>query len=193
MKFAELISPHLLLTAISQDDVADIVEACNDKITAYYLTTLPQPYTRENAVEFVKDSARRIENGDVLRWALRTRSENPAFVGVIELRKDHAFDSVGVWCMPAYRKRGFITEALKVVAQWSTAQKFTKNNEIYYACMEQNVASASVARKAGFKFLGIKQSTKPYLHRETGETYPYLYAIYAPNDPDQFSSWSAYL
>jgi hypothetical protein len=70
---------------------------------------------------------------------------------------------------------------------------FTKNNEIYYSCKADNTPSAKTARRAGFKFLKKLRSSAPYLSRDTNEPYDYLYAIYAPNDPAQYTSWDEYI
>ncbi|MDR1448558.1 MAG: GNAT family N-acetyltransferase [Candidatus Ancillula sp.] len=185
-------SKNLLFTEVLQQDVSNIVEACNDEVTRYYLVTLPYPYTKDDAIEFIDNSAKQWEAGSVLRWALRCRTTEE-FIGVVELRYDCKFDSIGVWCAPKMRGNGYITEAIKTIVKWSVEQKWTKNNEIYYACMPQNIPSASVARSVGFKLLGAKQSHEPYIHRDTGMTYQYLYSIYAPDDIEQFSSWSEYL
>jgi RimJ/RimL family protein N-acetyltransferase len=192
MKFVRLSSQNLLLTEILEQDVENIVVACNDDATVYYLTTLPYPYAREDALNFIKNSSECWKVGDVLRWAVRLRATGE-FVGIVELRRDQEFDSLGVWCMPKARGNGYITEAIQTVVAWSIEQNFTKSNAIYYACMPENAASASVARKTGFKFLGVKQSKEPYIRRDTGTTYKYLYSVYAPTDVDQFSSWGEYL
>ena len=112
---------RLVLRPFRSDDVDPVFRACQDPETQRWLLSLPSPYTREAAVEFVTGLAPRCRaEGTALTCAVET---DGVFVGSCGA---HAFDQgrlgpeIGYWIAPDARGRGYAAEAARAVADWGT-------------------------------------------------------------------------
>jgi RimJ/RimL family protein N-acetyltransferase len=79
------------------------------------------------------------------------------FLGVIGFRLKSR--SIGFWLGAEHRGIGLMPEAFAAVARWAFNSGFPK---IVWECVVGNLASASVARGAGFTFGGEKESAMAY-------------------------------
>lgn len=146
MKPVELRTPRLVLDQPTPGDRQLIYEYCQDPIFERFMT-LPWPYRQTDADFFIDAfvpagwaTAREFT------WALRAEGN---FVGTIGLRSPS--NLIGFWLGAPHRGNGFMPEALHAVADWS----FSCGNEaVEWECIVGNVASAAVARKSGFTYLG---------------------------------------
>lgn len=152
-----------------------VVEYCQDPLFERYLT-LPWPYLDRHGESFlgviVPDGW---ANGTEYTWALRLAEGGP-LLGVIGHRLPAS--DIGFWLGAPHRGHGYMTEAMMAVAEWlfgvhaaadtadtaraadtaDTARAAT----IAWECVVGNVASASVARKTGFRFTGEHPSAAHY-------------------------------
>lgn len=79
-------------------------------------------------------------------------------LGVISLRLPSR--SIGFWLGAEYRGHGYMPEALRLVADWAFGTGVA--DSIHWECLLGNIASARVARKAGFTFTGEAPSVGAY-------------------------------
>src|SRR5947209_7799363 len=117
---ALLLTARLALAAPTEDDIPDVVEACQDPETQAWVP-LPSPYTRESAEFFVRSyGPHGAASGRYTVWALHLR-EGGRLLGALEARSDDApgVASLGCWSGPWARGHGYMREALGAVARYA--------------------------------------------------------------------------
>jgi RimJ/RimL family protein N-acetyltransferase len=183
MKPFPLETARLRLDSPVASDRARVIEHCQDPAFERYLT-LPWPYTGKDADFFLGKMVPTGWDTDTeYTWALRYRGNSdvssesnraassganltalpdsvdaPAdLLGVIAFRLSSR--SIGFWLGAQYRGAGLVPEAFAAVARWAFDSGIP---EIQWECVVGNLASASVARGAGFRFGGEKPSAMAY-------------------------------
>ncbi len=113
-----IIGHDLVLRAHRDDDDARVVEACSDERTAYWLSSMPSPYTLEDAHEFIEGRREQRATAEGMSWAIAD-PETDVLLGTIS-----AFDlkageeaEIGYWAHPEARGRGLMTEACGLVVR----------------------------------------------------------------------------
>ncbi len=130
-------------------DVDAVFAYCNDPDAARF-TTIPWPYERDHAVEWIEESTRCSADGVRASFVI-VDSSRVAVVGSIGLvRIDHDADvtEVGYLVSREARGRGIASRAVRLVSGWVL-------RELGFARLElqtdvRNHASQRVAEKAGF-------------------------------------------
>ena len=150
----------VLLTALREDDVDRIVEACSTEDAERFLDT-PWPYRRADAESFVREFAPAGWRGehDERTWAIRESLRGP-IAGVVGLRGERA--EVGYWLHPDAQGRGLMADALRTLV--GHAEGCLTWPEVHWRCFDGNVASMRVAKAAGFSYLGAHE-TEPTVGR----------------------------
>jgi RimJ/RimL family protein N-acetyltransferase len=150
---------RLLLDQPVASDVDTIAEYCRDPLFEEFLTT-PWPYTRQHAEGFVDRMVPAgWASGSEATWAIRAHEDGP-LLGVIAIRT--ARNDVGFWLGADERGNGYMQEALGAVAQWAfTGGVIAQTDSIAWEAIAGNVASAAVARGAGFTFTGTSPAAAP--------------------------------
>lgn len=152
-------SHRVMLDSPLSTDVDDITRYCQDPLFERFLT-VPWPYSRADAEYFVNDHIPTgWTTGDELTWAIRAERGGP-LLGIIGLRVPTS--DVGFWMGAEHRGRGHMSEALRLVADWTLGTRFAGIREIGWECIVGNAASASVARRCGFRFAGEGPSRIAY-------------------------------
>ncbi|WP_161972409.1 GNAT family N-acetyltransferase [Glaciihabitans arcticus] len=155
---------ELLLDSPTRDDVEAITGYCSEPLFERFMTT-PWPYTRAHAERFVD----RIvpdgwASGRELTWAIREGDGGP-LLGAICLRdRGPEAADLGFWLGAPHRGRGLMKAAVTAVSRW--ALDLGGWQRVLWETQLGNVASASVARAAGFRFLGEDPSHVPGRHGE---------------------------
>jgi RimJ/RimL family protein N-acetyltransferase len=173
---------------------ADLVTAyCQDPLFERYLTT-PWPYSRADADaflgEFVPESW---AIGSELTWAVRSSDGGP-LLGMISVRpSDQASGAweLGYWMGSAHRGGGIMSEAAVAVSEWALAGGIRGITSLHWRAVEGNVASAKVARAAGFRMTRPDDPTVP---ARGGGTLPAWHAVRGrTTDPLAAASWTGVL
>jgi len=148
------------LRAPADRDVDAITRACQDPEIPRW-TTVPAPYHRSDAEQFVAGYAR---GG----WARGTAAvfvivdEQDNWVGNIDLRLSNPESTeaeVGFLVDPIARGRGYATAALGTLTAWGF--EVLGLERIRWRAEVGNHASRRVAEKAGFQAEGIERGTLP--------------------------------
>jgi RimJ/RimL family protein N-acetyltransferase len=138
---------RLVLDPPTDADVQAIFEYCQDpELQAY--TAVPSPYRRSDAEEFVH---RMVPAGwaDGSEETFAIRTPDGALVGMIGCREE--LQDVGFWVGAPHRGRGHLGEALAAVLD----RRFAAGQPaVHWECRVGNLASARVARRAGFHYTG---------------------------------------
>lgn len=144
----------VVLDALQSHDADRIAEACAQPEFEQFLAT-PWPYERWHAEYFAGVYALQgWRSRRYLEWALRER-EGGALLGVIGLHAGPPTD-LGYWLAEEGRGRGLMTRAVRLVAAFAFAHRVT---EVRWEALADNHASAAVARRAGFEFVGAGPAT----------------------------------
>lgn len=145
-------SGTLALDQLAAADIRLITEYCQDPLFEHYMT-LPWPYQRSDAEFFVSEFAPTgWSSGNEATWALRAEGR---FLGVIGLRRPSGM--IGFWLGAEHRGQGWMPRAVTAVVDWAFASGYA--DPVRWECVVDNLASMSVARKAGFTFTGTGPAT----------------------------------
>lgn len=154
MEPVTLRTDRLVLSIPTAADVDAITDACQDPEVPRW-TTVPSPYTRENAEEFVEQVVRWWADGEETVWAIR---RDGALAGMIGLHRitahTHGGDAeIGYWGTAAFRGQGVVTEAGRAVVDWAFRELDVAR--LGWRAVAGNVPSARTARTLGFRYEGL--------------------------------------
>lgn len=154
MKPVDLATSRLVLDQPRTADCAIITEYCQDPVFEHTMT-IPWPYQPSDAGFFVHDYAPRGWATDAeYTWAVRLDGE---FLGVLGYRFNRS--DIGYWLGSPHRGKGVMPEAVTAVADWLFGIGVGK---LVWECVVGNAASAAVARKTGFAYLGEAPTQIPF-------------------------------
>ena len=187
MRPVVLRTDRLVLDLPVEADTELVAHYCADPLFLKYLTT-PWPYTIEHARAFLTEYVPAAwESGDELTWAVR-RSVGAPLLGVIGLRRDN---EIGFWLGAEHRGEALMAEALTVVSEWALGSGVRDADTLLWRANEGNLASAHVARAAGFRRITPRIATVP---GRDGRTLPAWHAERrATVEADAFASWEPIL
>jgi RimJ/RimL family protein N-acetyltransferase len=138
----------LVLRPFGEDDVAAIVEACQDEEIARW-TRVPSPYTEEHAREFLRST-------DEVAYAIVDRAGGKLLGAIGARLLDEGVVDVGYWVKREARGHGVAPRALRLLARWAFEEQGA--GRVHLVTEPGNHASQRVAEKAGFTREGILRS-----------------------------------
>ncbi|MDR3068704.1 MAG: GNAT family N-acetyltransferase [Cellulomonas sp.] len=150
------------LTPPVESDIPAIVAACQDPAVAAW-TTVPSPYTRDDAEQFVTGYvvdgwnawADGADDGKAT-WAIRTATGLAGMVGLTAEPVRSA--EVGYWMAPAARGRGLLHRSLDLVLDWAfDAADGPHLDRVVWHALAGNWASWRAAWRVGFQFEGVQR------------------------------------
>jgi RimJ/RimL family protein N-acetyltransferase len=150
----ELTGPRLTLRRWRPED-ASVVEAASRSEQMRLWFALPDPYTAEDAADFVTRTGNAERDlGTGLGCAV-TETATGRLVGSAELRlprPDRPWPDIGYWLVPAAFGRGYAAEATRILTEWAFEHGVSR---VELRMDAANVASARTALAAGFTFDGV--------------------------------------
>jgi RimJ/RimL family protein N-acetyltransferase len=158
------------------DDAAQMVAACNDPELALWLDRLPQPYTENDAREYVDACTRGwAGEGDETSLCIAdAETDRPlGSSGIFWRNPEQGVAEIGYWVRRDARRRGVATRAVRLWAEWVLGELGYERLEL--RADPRNAASCAVAERAGFRHEGTLRSTRT--HARTGERIDF--AVYA--------------
>lgn len=153
MEPVTLTTERLLLRPLAPTDVDTVHAACQDPAIRRWIL-VPDPYTREDAEEFVARLGPAGWRDDTAyNFALVTRTDGElvgamGLVGLDQLAPPRRTAEIGYWTAREHRRRGLTSEAARAVAEWAFRHLGVERLEWYAEV--GNEASWAVARKVGF-------------------------------------------
>ena len=154
----QLAGQRLRLRPWRPDDAATVYEAMQDEATHRFLT-LPRPYTRADATEFVTTIAPAgAVRGDEASLAIDEIASG-RLVGSVALRLSGGGPrtvrgDIGYAVYAGARGHGYAAEAVGVLTEWAFAHTAER---VEIVCDPRNIASAKTALRAGFRYEGIRR------------------------------------
>lgn len=147
---------RVTLSSPEESDIDRVTELCQDpEIQAW--TTVPSPYSRDDARDFVSSVVPEgWLSGRCLTWGIRVKSGSE-LIGMVGLDSiENGEGEVGYWVGSSYRRHGYLREALTLVLDYAFAPSPSGIGlrRVVWHAIVGNAASASVARRHGFRFEG---------------------------------------
>jgi ribosomal-protein-alanine N-acetyltransferase len=143
---------RLLLRLPRRDDApAMFANYAQDTEVTRYLTWRPHKSIEETYA--ILDLIQKLwRDGDAFSYAI-TLKENDSIIGMIAVHADGFKPSLGYVLVRPYWGQGYMTEAVRAVADWLLRQPDIYR--VFATCDVDNPASARVMEKAGMKYEGL--------------------------------------
>lgn len=153
MEPVTLRTERLVLSIPTSADAEAITAACQDPEVPRW-TTVPSPYSRTDAEEFVAKVAVWWADRAETVWAIRRDGGLAGMIGLHDIAEHPggADAEIGFWGVAAFRGQGLMTEAGRAVVDWGFAELGLAR--IGWRAVSGNVPSARTARALGFRYEG---------------------------------------
>jgi RimJ/RimL family protein N-acetyltransferase len=149
----EVSTPRLLLRKPRPDDAHALFAAYTSDVEVVRFLTWRAHKTEEETLGFLRHCLEEWSNGTGYPYVIEVADLKSGPVGMIHSRvRAHEMQFGYVLARP-YWGKGYMTEALKTVADWSLSRPATWRASAF--CDVENIASARVMEKAGLTFEGI--------------------------------------
>jgi len=153
--FAPLTTERLRLRPLQAEDAAELHRLVNDWEVAKSLASVPFPYPRDLADEWIASTARQIEAGTAFHVAIvGDEAGREVLVGCAGLRLNAEAPSaeLGYWVGRRFWGHGVGPEAAARLASWGLANLAV--DRLVASALEENARSQSVLRRIGFRQTG---------------------------------------
>lgn len=156
MEQVRLETERLVLAAPTGADIDAITAACQDPEIPRW-TTVPSPYSRKDAEDFVRLIGEWWADGSQTVWSVYAAGEVVGSIGLHHITENvgggHA--ELGYWVAAPARGKGYLVEAARAVVDWA----FTDLGlaRLTWRAVVGNVPSARAARALGFRYEGLQR------------------------------------
>ena len=168
-----LVVGELTLRPWALEDVEAVFEFCQDPAIQLY-TTIPVPYTREDAQKYIQNKLNEVPSED-LSWAIIWQG---AVAGSVTLHHIFAFDHIaelGYLMAPHARGRGFMAAAAKAVCDYGFSIGLRRISAL---TLPENQGSQRTLLAAGFELEGIQRGAMT--RRDDTQTDSVIFAKFPP-------------
>lgn len=142
----------VVLRSWSMDDVPELVRCCNDPEIRRWLSSIPVPYTEDDAIEFIATVDDKLRD-DIVRFALAD-PRTGALCGSLGVRIiADGVAQTGYWVAPNARGRGVASRAATLASRWALRTLPIARLQLFTDV--DNRASMCVAERAGFVREGV--------------------------------------
>ncbi len=152
----KLVGEKVVLRPWSLSDADELLKALKQNLTQW-TTSLRVPADKKEAVRQIRAKQRKMRSGKMYSFAIVSR-ETGRLAGSIGLFKiDHKNKNaeVGYYIRKECWNKGLATEAIRLMLGF--AFRNLKLHRVYARTFKENVASARVLEKAGFKKEGVER------------------------------------
>ncbi|MCR2813663.1 GNAT family N-acetyltransferase [Microbacterium sp. zg.Y1090] len=152
MQPVSLRTSRLELSLPTPADADAVTEAAQDPEVPRW-TTLPSPYTRTHADDFIALAAQWWEDETELTWAIRHDGQWIGMIGLQHLRPGGDAE-IGFWMAAGARGQGYLGEAARAVIDFSFGEAL-RLQRVEWQAIVGNIPSARTARSLGFRYEGL--------------------------------------
>jgi RimJ/RimL family protein N-acetyltransferase len=168
----------VVLRRFRTDDADDVAAGCADPLTQRFLSILPSPYTREDALLWITEGAPAAFAGGGSAYAMADPATDRVLGGCgYHPARSGAYE-MGYWVAPWGRGRGVATAAARALVADAFAAGAAR---VFLHTDQANAASQRVAIAAGFAREGVARGAG---QRRTGERYDQIVWGRLATDPD---------
>ncbi|MFE3542556.1 GNAT family N-acetyltransferase [Nocardia sp. NPDC059177] len=145
------------LTRPTGADIDRIVECCQDPEVQRW-TSIPVPYARADAENFLDRSVAPGWADNAPVWAIRTAAEGrvDGMVGLVD--RGVRTREIGFWLAPEIRGRGLMSRVIRLVCEFGFAPEGLGLARITWRAVVGNYPSAAAVRRNGFHYEGLARS-----------------------------------
>lgn len=149
-------SERLMLRPHRLEDATAIAESLSDFKVARMLARVPQPYHRQDALDWLVSHA----SGALPDWMLAITTGDDRHIGMVSLEsRPTRFGSntwrLGYWLNRNHWDRGYMTEA--VAATLDQFFRYLPDATISSGAFADNLASLNIQKKLGFRIVDANQ------------------------------------
>jgi [ribosomal protein S5]-alanine N-acetyltransferase len=157
MNKMKLVTERLVLRNISDKDIKDLIENINNLNVSKWLLVVPYPYTEKNAKWWIDHCK---EKDKEYNFCIELKSEKKLIggIGLSHVDKFQGTAEVGYWLGENYWKKGYGSEALKVLIDFSFNK--LKLRKLEAGVFSKNPGSGKLLEKFGFVKEGIRKEAR---------------------------------
>ncbi|HYK74918.1 MAG TPA: GNAT family N-acetyltransferase [Pseudoneobacillus sp.] len=152
MKILE--TERLILRQLTIEDADRVEELASDYDVARTTLTIPYPYPKGSAKQFITSVLDAENDGRIAIFAIEKRSE-PGPIGIINISitQPHQRGELAYWIGKPFWNKGFGSEAAKAMIEYGF--KELKLNRLFAASFTNNPGSWRIMEKIGMKSEGV--------------------------------------
>lgn len=156
MEAVRLETERLVLAAPTDADIDAITAACQDPEIPRW-TTVPSPYSRDDAADYVRLTGEWWADGSQAVWSVHAGEELVGSIGLHHITPHDAGGQaeLGYWVAASARGRGYLVEAARSVIDWGFDELGLAR--LTWRAVVGNVPSARAARALGFRYEGLQR------------------------------------
>jgi RimJ/RimL family protein N-acetyltransferase len=149
-------APGVRLRPFRESDADDITAGCADPLTQRFVSGMPSPYTRDDALSWITTGAPAVWASGGAVFAVADPQTDRLFgaVGTGRVIAERAQAEIGYWVVPWARGRGVARAAAAALASWAFARGYAR---LELLTLPENAASQRVAIAAGFRREGLRR------------------------------------
>ncbi|GAA3102008.1 hypothetical protein GCM10017600_32710 [Streptosporangium carneum] len=161
-----ILAGQIVLRPLTPGDVGAMVRACADPQIRRFLPSLPVPYTRDDALAYLRTAEQDWESGGAA-FAVAD-AETDEWLGNVGLKRldPRGNGEVGYLVAPWARGRGVATAAARALTDWAFALGVRRMELLANV---ENLASQRVAMAAGFQREGVRHSAEALRNGARGD------------------------
>jgi len=154
----EILLKSYKLRELQLSDAEKLFDYLQDSDILKFLSAIPNPYTKEDALSFISFANETRLTGKEYHFAISDLNENLlGVIGIKEINNDLGTCEIGYWLGKEHHGKGIISNVIPVVVQFCFSRlKLQKIKAIVFV---SNIASIKVLEKTGFVNVGY--SNKP--------------------------------
>ena len=157
------------LKSLELTDAASLAKHANNPNIAMFLREgFPSPYSKEDAVTFIKHT----QQTKHVHFGIAVNGQVCGIIGLIYHHTNIKDAELGFWLSDDFWGKGVITEATKAIVKYGF--EVMQLNRIYSSCFTDNYGSKRVHEKVGFTFLGEASDICSNAQRNKSLTYEML-------------------
>ena len=153
MSMESIHTERLILRLPSLDDTTNMVQALNDWEVCRWLSRVPYPYQKVDAVEFIKVCRVDQLNGTAFRFVIEYENQLSGFIG-LEKKTESCFE-LGYWITREKWDKGIAGEAILSISKFAAEE--VGATRIVASCNQANHRSENVLLRTGFTRKGLGQ------------------------------------
>ena len=151
MSMETIHTERLILRLPSLDDTTNMVQALNDWEVCRWLSRVPYPYQKVDAVEFIKVCRVDQLNGTAFRFVIEYENQLSGFIG-LEKKNESCFE-LGYWITREKWGKGIAGEAILSIRKFASEE--VGATRIVASCNQENHRSENVLLRTGFTRKGL--------------------------------------
>lgn len=162
----DLETERLVLRPFTLDDADAVHKLASAREVAYNTLTIPHPYTKKDAKDWITPQQERFQEGLAATFAITLKSPRDV-IGAIGLviTKDYKIAELGYWVGKPYWNHGFCSEAAREVLRYGLQDLGL--HRIFAQHFARNPASGRVLEKIGMQYEGhLRDHIKKWSHYE---------------------------